>query len=158
MNSGVISSRYARALLRYAASTGRADAVYAQVCSLLEDPSGSARKLEPELERFVALVAGHGRQDLLREMLNSFAEQYRRERGIRVASLVTAVASPELEERLSTLLRERTGCTLEMHVKVDPALIGGFVLKVDDLMLDASVSRQLELIRRQFIQKNNRIV
>ena len=37
-------------------------------------------------------------------------------------------------------------------------LIGGFVFDVDDYLVDSSVKRQLELIRRQFIRKNRRIV
>jgi F-type H+-transporting ATPase subunit delta len=45
-----------------------------------------------------------------------------------------------------------------MVAEVDPAIVGGFVFTVDDLMLDASVARQIELIRRQFVEKNNRIV
>ena len=158
MNTGVISTRYARALLKYVTSTGRADEVYAQVKSLLGDPSATPSELEPELGRFVQLVVSKGRRELLREMLTSFAEQYRHSRGIKVARLTTAVPSADLEERLKSLLCERTGCTLEMETRVNPDIIGGFILKVDDLMLDASVSRQIELIRRQFIQKNNRIV
>ena len=45
-----------------------------------------------------------------------------------------------------------------MEAEVDPSLIGGFTLSVDDKLLDASVSRQLEEIRRQLMEKNKRIV
>ena len=45
-----------------------------------------------------------------------------------------------------------------MEESVDPSLIGGFVLDLEDYRLDASVSRQIEDIRRQLVQKNNRIV
>ena len=41
---------------------------------------------------------------------------------------------------------------------VDPSLIGGFVFDLGDEILDASVSSQLEKIRRAFIDKNRRIV
>ena len=37
-------------------------------------------------------------------------------------------------------------------------LIGGFTLEVGDYLLDASVRRQIETIRRQFVIQNNRIV
>ena len=43
-------------------------------------------------------------------------------------------------------------------MEVDPSLIGGFVFDIDDAIIDKSVSRQLELIREQFIEKNRRIV
>ena len=43
--------------------------------------------------------------------------------------------------------------------EVDPGLVGGFTLIVDDdYMLDASVRHQLESIRRQFVKTNSRIV
>lgn len=158
MNTGVIATRYARALYKYVTSTGHEEQVYAQVTGLLQDPPVIPDPLHEDLQKFVALVIGRGRRELLREMLSGFVQLYRRERNIRVARLTMAVPSPELEERLARMLRERTGCTLEMVSKVDPSLVGGFVLKVDDLMLDASVKRQLELVRRQFIQKNKRIV
>lgn len=63
-----------------------------------------------------------------------------------------------LESRLRELIGKETGCELLLETKVDPSLIGGFVFEVEDMILDASVSRQLDVIRRQFIEKNRRIV
>ena len=45
-----------------------------------------------------------------------------------------------------------------MDSTVDESLEGGFVFEVDGYMLDASVRTQMERIRREFIEKNNRIV
>lgn len=63
-----------------------------------------------------------------------------------------------LESRLRELIGKETGCELLLETKVDPSLIGGFVFEVEDMILDASVSRQLDFIRRQFIEKSRRIV
>ena len=41
---------------------------------------------------------------------------------------------------------------------VDESLIGGFVLQVDDLQMDASVAGQLQMLRRKLIDNNNRII
>ncbi len=65
---------------------------------------------------------------------------------------------PTLESRLRALIKEKTGCGLILKTEVNPSLIGGFVFEVEDTVLDASVSRQLDIIRRQFIEKNRRIV
>ena len=65
---------------------------------------------------------------------------------------------PALESRLRELIGKETGCELLFEAKVDPSLIGGFVFEVEDMILDASVSRQLDVIRHQFIEKNRRIV
>ena len=63
-----------------------------------------------------------------------------------------------LESRLRELIGKETGCELLLETKVDPSLIGGFVFEVEDMILDASISRQLDVIRHQFIEKNRRIV
>ena len=66
--------------------------------------------------------------------------------------------APSLESRLREVIESKTGCKLVLKTEVDPTLIGGFIFEVDDLLLDASVSRQIDIIRRQFIEKNRRIV
>ena len=45
-----------------------------------------------------------------------------------------------------------------METSIDAELLGGFVLELDNEMLDASVRRQIDDIRRQLVQKNNRII
>ena len=42
--------------------------------------------------------------------------------------------------------------------RVDPSIIGGFIFEIDGLRLDASTAAQLKSVRRQFIEKNRRIV
>lgn len=159
MNSGIIASRYATALYSYAASNGRAGDVCAQVERLLADPETlKGMRLEPELERFVALLIENHRTDLLKFILRDYVDLYYKSAGVKIARLKTAVPVPTLESKLAELIRSRTGCEVKMFSEVDPQLVGGFVFTVDDLMLDASVARQIELIRRQFVEKNNRIV
>ena len=56
------------------------------------------------------------------------------------------------------MIESRTGKKLLLKTEVDESLIGGFLLEVEDQLLDASVSHQLELIKRQFVERNRRIV
>ena len=51
-----------------------------------------------------------------------------------------------------------SGVPLPIETEVDPALIGGYRVEVDGLMMDASVRRQLQILKREFIEKSNRIV
>ena len=46
----------------------------------------------------------------------------------------------------------------ELVVYVRPDIEGGFVLQVDDLLLDASLKGQLEKIKREFLRKNKTLV
>jgi len=159
MNTGVISSRYAKALLKLVDETGGGAKVCAQVRILLEDPDkASSMELCDELQKFVALLVRNGRTSYLKMALTTFLSIYKDSRNIHTAHLTTAVPAPSLEKRLSDMVREKTGGEVELHSKVDPDLIGGFIFEIDDYLVDASVSRKIEEIRRQFIDRNNRIV
>lgn len=158
MNSGIISSRYAKSLLRFTDETGNGEAVYTQVLQILKDPDSMPAVLEPELQKFIQLLVRNGRIDGVKQMLTTFTRLYNTSRGRRIAHLVTAVPAGELEIKVKSLLESRLGGEIVLDSGVDPSIIGGFVLTVDDYLLDASVSRQLEEIRRQFMDKNKRIV
>ena len=158
MNTGVISSRYAKALLKLVLETGGGENVYAQVTALLADPDRIPQPLAPELERFIALLVKNHRIEHVKLMFNSFVKMYDEQVNRRRIRLTTALAAPELERKIKVLFEEKLGGEVIIDAKVDPDIIGGFILVVDDRMLDASVSRQIEDIRRQFIEKNKRIV
>ena len=185
MNDSIIRTRYADALVKYVRETGNGDSVCAQAEKLArvlgevpdlsrmvaaKDVVSDAKKREllrtalgepmrPELARFIDLLLSNGRIGALRFILLDFEERYRRSKGIRKAYLKVAVPpSEELLERLAALVKERTGDEAEIEVEVDPSLIGGYRVEVGGMMLDASVRRQFELLERNFIEKNNRIV
>lgn len=158
MNTGAVSKRYAKALLLLTQQTGRGAAVCAQAIALLENPDSQMGRLEPELEKLVSLLAANGRTDHLKYVLSSFIGQYRRSVGIISARLVTAVPSPGLGDKLSAIVKEKTGFKVELTEVVNPDIIGGFVFDTDEYRLDASVRSRIEAVRRQFIEKNTRLV
>ena len=55
-------------------------------------------------------------------------------------------------------MKRKTGDEVIIEVDVDPSIIGGFVFDIDDYLVDASVKRQLDVIREQFIERNIRII
>jgi len=185
VNDSIIRTRYAESLVKYVRETGNGDSVCEQAerlarviaevpdmsrmiaakdvvsdaekFSLLRTALGG--KMAPELDRFIHLLMENGRIGLLPLTLRDFVDLYRRSLGFRKARLKVAVPPPDsLLERLKALVREHTGDEALIEVEVDPSLIGGFVFDIDNAMIDKSVSRQLELIRLQFIEKNRRIV
>lgn len=159
MNAGIISSRYAKALLRYTQETGRGEQVCAQAKQILMDPACvGGLELEPELQRLVVLLVRNGRMDGIRRVLHSFVSQYYESVGVMVAHLTTAQEMPGLAEKLRPILEQQFGARVFIGADVDPDLLGGFKLEVGERMLDASVRTQIETIRRQLVVKNNRIV
>ena len=111
-----------------------------------------------ELQKFIRLVMKKRRTNLLRLILYSFVSQYRDEHNIKVSRLITAVPAPELEKRLSGIIRERKGDSVLFEHRIDPSIIGGFIIEIDGYRLDASTATQLKSVRRQFVEKNRRIV
>ena len=184
MNAGPIAHRYAKALLKLVQETGAGEKVYSQACVLvlrmqeirqLADAlqkrpeielekklqlltSAMGEPLADELVRFVKLVNENKRIEHLLRMLSSFLDQYRINCGIKVGRLVTAHPVPQLKALLEELMSRQTGAVVHLEEGVDESLIGGFVLQVDDLQMDASVAGQLNLLRRELIDNNNRII
>ena len=126
--------------------------------ALLADPSSAPQPLEPALEKLVLLLRRNHRLDCLKLVLHDFVRLWCKEHKVVLVKLITAVPSPGLPERLEGMLAARTGCKIIMETSVDPELLGGFVLELDNEMLDASVRRQIDDIRNQLVQKNNRII
>lgn len=185
MNTSLIVTRYARALVKFVTETGSGERVCAEADMLsrslalvpelqrmMDAPdvvSAGEKKallrtalggsLSEEMDRFIDLLLRNGRIAFLPAILRDFGDMYRRSIGIRRARL-TCVEGPseELLDRLKALVKERTGDEALIDVSVDPSLIGGFVFDIDDYMVDASILRQLEMIRQQFIERNRRIV
>ena len=158
MNTGIISSRYARALLKYVEETGGGERVAVQARALLSNPDMDSVVLEPELERFVAMLVKNGRIADVRLVLRIFVDLYYESKGCRLATLVTAASSPGLEDSIRPMLEKQFGCKVIIETRVDPELVGGFLVEIGNYMLDASVRHQIETIRRQFVINNNRIV
>ena len=185
MDTGIIASRYAAALFRYAKEQGSLETVSGEVLRLQEACStvpglrtaltdgvmvGEEAKvslirsalggsLSPELERFLRLLSAKGRMDVTRLIFKDFAEMVDAEKGIVRAHLVTArEAGPAIIASLRKLVRQRTGKEAVITAEVNPDLVGGFIFDLGDEMLDASVASALEKIRRSLIDKNRRIV
>lgn len=184
MNAGPIAHRYAKALLKLVQETGAGEKVYSQACVLAlrmqevrqlaaaiqKHPEISIdRKIdivcaavgEPladELDRFARLVCVNKRIEHFLRIMVSFIDQYRELRGLKVGRLVTAMPAPELKASLEAVMHEKTGVKVLLEESVDESLIGGFVLQVEDLRMDASVQTQLRRLHDGLVDKANRIV
>jgi F-type H+-transporting ATPase subunit delta len=187
MNTGTVSVRYAKALLQFAVENSEAERVYSEMNILAErlrdihaindrikDPTVSIDdkcrlldtavtdgkdKLSASSGAFFRLVVGAGRGDCLLFMAVSYRDLYRRRNGIVPVQLITATpVGDERKARLKQLVKNVEHGKVEWSHSVDSSLEGGFVLLVDGYRLDASVAWQLQRIRKELIEKNNRII
>ncbi len=94
------------------------------------------------------LMVRRGRPGAIDAMVDRFRELVRRERGISLAEVRTALPLDE-EERtaIAARLRALTGDRIEMNEVVDESLIGGVSVRIGDQLYDASVRSRLERLR-----------
>jgi F-type H+-transporting ATPase subunit delta len=102
------------------------------------------------VRNFVLLVVEKGRTDELGEMVEEFDALVAAEEGILDVELTTAVELSEDEAtKILGQIEEVSGRRLRASRKVEPALIGGFVLQAGSYRADASVRGRLERLRRE---------
>jgi len=98
---------------------------------------------------FLKLLVGKDRGDLLDVIGEQYRELWRRHEGIALARVTSPIEMlPEEIRDLSRALTAQVGKGIEIHVTVDPAILGGLVVVVGDRVWDGSVHGALERLRR----------
>lgn len=186
MDIGVIAKRYAKALLEFAMAQNTADTVYEEVQQFIESyktipqlaqvlgnpllPQSQKEKVicqaastavSPTFQKFAALVVAHRRESFMLFIAHSFVSLYREMKHISIGKLITAVpVSQKVADRLEKMVEQQSQGSVDVVLEstVNPDILGGFIFQIDDLRLDASVRTQFDLIKKQFIEKNKRII
>ena len=172
MDIGVISVRYARALLKSALEKGSEDVVYGEMMSLagsyqhvpemrqtVDNPMLSKEskgkilqascggKCSDLTEKFISLVLKEDRENIFQFIANSYITLYRKHKNIIRGKLITATSvSENTEQKMRQMVESRTNGTVEFETEVDPEIIGGFILEYDTYRMDASVQNRLRKI------------
>jgi F-type H+-transporting ATPase subunit delta len=105
---------------------------------------------DERLVNFLKLVAERHRMPALPRIRREFNSLWREERQLLPVDVTSAV---ELDEQLvkgiGDRIEEQTGRQVELSSRVDPDVIGGLVVRVGNMVMDASVRSRLEQIRKQ---------
>ena len=176
MDTGRISTRYAKALYVYAAELKEEDVLFAKMKALsesfathkslqkvMEDPTISAGDKQKLLttaggnfvcksyDGLLNLLAKNRRESYALMIALSCQKIYRKEKGIITGKLTTVnPADDKVIQKLKTLIAGEN-YSVDFITKTDPEIIGGFVLDVDFNQLDAGVKSQLNKIKMQFL-------
>jgi F-type H+-transporting ATPase subunit delta len=102
---------------------------------------------------FMRLVIQKNREAFLPEVVQSFITQYNKLKKIIVVKFTSAIpVDEELVNRVRKLVEAKTGFTnIELETKVNPNIIGGYILQFEDQMYDASILRHLEVLDDNFL-------
>ena len=172
-----LAARYAKSLLDLSVEKGQLEKVYADmlwlqgVCksnrdfvNLLRSPiiksdtkgkivsAVTDGKISELTIAFNRLLVTKTRESYLPEIITAFIAAYKEKKGIKTIRLTTAVtASDELKNAIVEQVKRSAGFTqVELEEKVEPALIGGFVLQIGDQLVDASIAYDLRSVAKQF--------
>jgi F-type H+-transporting ATPase subunit delta len=172
-----LAGRYAKSLLDLAVEKNEAEPVYQDVVLMntlirsspefervLKSPviKGDKKekiigaltrdKLGIILSSFIRLLVKKGREFYLPEIITSFIKQYKDHKGIHIVLLTTAV--PLTEDIKSVIVHKISESAhlkeVELNTKVNPDIIGGFIIEVDGQLIDASILYDLNAIKKQF--------
>jgi F-type H+-transporting ATPase subunit delta len=178
MSINRISARYAKSLLDLAIERNEVDVVLNDIkifnevaknrdfLLLLKSPIVNttkkqsifkaifASKLSKTTDAFLDIILRKGRESVLVDIVSAFKEQYKAYNKISSVNITTAtpltdVALAEIKAKL--LSSNITMDKVEMTTKVDPNIIGGFVIEVGDNLYDASVLYKLDQLKKEFV-------
>lgn len=181
MDEGLIPRRYAKALYKVALERGDQARLYGMMGKLVEASDAEATLSDVVANPFVTdddkcrilmaaagagpddrtfcdflkLLSRNRRIDIMCAIAREYLSLYRRACGIRKVEIVTAAPLAADEERRLKKLAEShsDGGVMELSSRVDPQLIGGFTLTIDNRRLDASVSNELKRLRLNLLSK-----
>jgi F-type H+-transporting ATPase subunit delta len=177
MNDSKISVRYSRALFQSALEKKILDKVnqdmilISEICKVpetrefLHSPIIVPSKkmdifhniLGENVERItlslIDLVVKNGRESFLPAIARVFIDETRRYKGITKSVLTTAYKVDEkVKKQISELISDVFSTKAELEEVIDSEIIGGFILRVDDSYIDASVRTKLNKIRKELIR------
>jgi F-type H+-transporting ATPase subunit delta len=183
MNTGRISVRYAKALFDLANETKVAKEVYndSYAVSRTIDPTSDfyyiihnpvilpsekeriltsvlGGRIHPLLCSFIALMVRKRRESYIVNALLVFQKIYREYTGlVKVVIETPAELGEDTKNNILAFVKKKFNKTPELEARLKPDLIGGFIVEVEGLLIDLSVSGQLARVRKALVQ-NQRVL
>jgi F-type H+-transporting ATPase subunit delta len=177
MNDSLITVRYAKALFQLAEEENKQEAVRNDIELLLESVNSSnefADFLENPLIkssekntiinslfkenindltfRFLQLLINNKREGYLKNICQYTIHLHKQKLGIQDAVITTAQEiSSSYKKEIFDFITRKFKVNIELQDKIDPAIIGGFILRIEDQQINASIQSQLMKIKRELI-------
>lgn len=176
MLTSKVAKRYAQGLLDFTNESGQTATVFSEMKDVVKIMKESAdlnkffmtpyidskKKIEVANEIFkglsvssqnlIKLVIKHGRENQLKNIAQEFINKVEDLSGIQRVTLTTA--TPLSKENLDQILRSTSlvnaDSNFDLKVNVKPEILGGYVLRVGDQQVDASVKTKLNQVKKDF--------
>lgn len=175
MSVGIVAARYAKSLIELAKEKNVIEAVYEDM-KLFKDTAEKNRglllalkspvvrhekklailkaifqdKVNPVSFSIFTIITKKNRESILDAIADEFITAYNEYQGIQKATVITSTPlTEELRKQFNNIVATATGKTVELEEKVDPSLIGGYLLRVNDRQIDASLRSRLNELKLQ---------
>jgi F-type H+-transporting ATPase subunit delta len=109
-----------------------------------------------ETRQVFSLLAQNNRLALLFQTGIQYLDLYAKQQGEVTAYVTTAVPlSSELETVIRDKAKALTQSKIQFENKIDPSILGGFILKIGDIQYDASITHQLQSLKTILTKTNS---
>jgi F-type H+-transporting ATPase subunit delta len=177
MANSTIAFRYAKSLFQLAGENNKVEDVYADMTKLLNlckvndfrvllqspliktDKKISTLKaiLKGEVtevtDKFLVLLAKNKRESYLDKIAAEFIGMYKDKMNVCVVVITSAIMLDEpTRKKLVKILANHLKATIELQEKIDPKIIGGFLITIGNRQADMSVLKQLKQLNKNFNQ------
>ena len=178
MNESTITVRYAKALYQVGHETNTTESIHSDITMLLTALKESTEftdllsspvvkaskkirifsvlfdgKIDPVTINFFNLLVKNKREQFLLEMCLSYNEFYKEKKGIKETILTTSKPLDNTSKKdIQEFLKKKFKLNIELIEQVNPEIIGGFKLRIDDQQIDASISSKLRKIENELVK------
>ncbi|MGZ5323953.1 MAG: ATP synthase F1 subunit delta [Solirubrobacterales bacterium] len=105
---------------------------------------------DPEFVNFLELLTEKHRMPVIFRIRRQFDDLWKKENRKLDVTVTSAIdLDPEVVSRIGSEIEKQTGQTVELSSRVDDAILGGIVLQVGNMVLDASIRNRLEKLRKR---------
>jgi len=176
MKGTIVAARYAKSLIDLAIEQNQLEEVYAdmqhiaktceesrELSVMLKSPVIKHDKkhailseifggLSKTTEAIITLLTSKHREAYLEGIAKAFVAQYKQHKNIQTAVITTAVPlTDEGRQKVTELVKStQAGISVELKENIDADILGGFVLRVGDKQVDASIARKLRDMTMEF--------
>ena len=100
---------------------------------------------------FLNLISSKKRESLVQSIADSFINQYKELNNIITAEVTCAISLDKKQiNNIVSLYNQKEDSRFEIIEKVDPEIIGGFILRVGDHQIDTSISKEIRELKKAF--------
>ncbi len=176
MLTSKVAKRYAQGLLNFTQELGTTDTIFSEMGDVVKTIAGSrdfqnffnspiidAKKktaaaieifkgFSPVTRNLIQLVIMHGRESQLQNIAQEFINKVEDLHGVQRVTLTSA--TPLSEENISSILKSTSlvnhDKNFDLKSIINPEILGGYILRVGDQQVDASVRTELNKLKKEF--------